>query len=166
MERIAVLLGGRAAEILFLGEPSTGAQDDLAKATDIASDMVRKYGMSALGLRTFERPRMAMVNTDLTAASPREHGDQTAAEIDREVDRLIQEGLRLATSVLEERREVIERLAERLLEEQQLSGRDVREALGLADPPEGGAAAAEVPDEGEGERARPSAESAAEVPVE
>ena len=69
--RIAVLLGGRAAEVLFLGEASTGAQNDLARATDIASDMVRKYGMSELGLRTFERPRAALVNTELTAATPR-----------------------------------------------------------------------------------------------
>jgi cell division protease FtsH len=129
--RIAVLLGGRAAELLFIGEPSTGAQDDLAKATDIASDMVRRYGMSQLGLRTFERPRVAMVNPELAAATPREHGDQTAASIDREVDRLIEEGLALASSVLKERREMVERLAERLLAEQQLSGVAVRQALGL-----------------------------------
>jgi cell division protease FtsH len=129
--RIATLLGGRAAELTFIGEPSTGAQDDLAKATDIASDMVRRYGMSQLGLRTFERPRMALVNPDLPAATPREHGDETAASIDREVDRIIQEGLQLATAVLEEHRTVVEKLAQRLLEEQQLSGLEVRRALGL-----------------------------------
>ncbi len=129
--RIAVLLGGRAAELLFIGEPSTGAHDDLAKATEIASDMVRKYGMSQLGLRTFERPRMAMVNPELGAASPRDHGDETAVSIDKEVDRLIQEGLELARKTLEERRAVVEALATRLLDEQQLSGLEIRRALGL-----------------------------------
>ena len=129
--RIATLLGGRAAELVFIGEPSTGAQDDLAKASEIASDMVRRYGMSQLGLRTFERPRMALVNPDLPVATPREHGDQTAANIDREVDRIIQDGLELATKVLGEHRATVEALAIRLLEEQQLSGVVVRQALGL-----------------------------------
>ena len=128
---IAVLLGGRAAEILFLGEPSTGAQDDLARATDMASDMVRKYGMSQLGLRTFERARMAMVNPDAVAASPREHGDQTAVNIDKEVDRLIEEGVELATSILQERREVVEQLAILLLDKQKLEGAEIHQALGL-----------------------------------
>ncbi len=129
--RIATLLGGRAAELLFLGEPSTGAENDLARATEIASDMVRRYGMSQLGLRTFERPRVAMVNPEAVAATPREHGDQTAVSIDKEVDRIIQEGLRVATKVLEEHRPAVEKLAVRLLEEQQLPGPEVREALGL-----------------------------------
>jgi cell division protease FtsH len=132
--RIAVLLGGRAAELIFIGEPSTGAQDDLGRATQIASDMVRKYGMSELGLRTYEGPRAAMVNPDLPTSTPRDHGDQTAASIDREVDRLIREGLDLARQVLEEREATVKELAERLMEEQQLPGTEVREALGLPEP--------------------------------
>jgi len=134
--RIAVLLGGRAAELLFIGEPSTGAHNDLARATDIASDMVRRYGMSQLGLRTYERPRAAMANPDIPTATPRDHGDQTAVSIDREVDRIIQEGLDLASQVLAERKATVEQLAERLMEEQQLSGREVRQALGLPEPEE------------------------------
>jgi len=131
---IAVLLGGRAAALLFVGESSTGAQDDLARTTDIASDMGRRFGMSQLGLRTFERPRSALVNPDLPTATPRDHGDETAVSIDREVNRIIQEGLDLATSLLREREEVVRQLAERLMEEQQLSGTDVRKALGLPEP--------------------------------
>lgn len=127
--RIAVLLGGRAAEILFIGEASTGAQDDLARATDIASDMVRRYGMSQLGLRTYERARTAMVNPELVAPTPREHGDETAANIDKEVDRLIQEGMAVATELLQKNRARIEKLAVRLLDEQQLSGEDVQKGL-------------------------------------
>jgi len=144
--RVAVLLGGRAAEMLFLGEPSTGAQGDLARASEIASDMVRKYGMSQLGLRTFDRPRAALVNPEVVATTPREHGEQTAENIDKEVDRIIQEGLALATSVLEERREIIEKLAARLLDAQQIAGTEVRAALGL--PPREEAKDEEAKDEG------------------
>jgi cell division protease FtsH len=129
--RIATLLGGRAAELVFCGEASTGAQNDLSRATEIASDMVRRYGMSQLGLRTFEQPRLAMVNENQPAAAPREHGAEAAANIDREVDRIIEEGLQLARKLLEEHREVMEQLAKRLLEQQQLSGPEVRKALGV-----------------------------------
>jgi cell division protease FtsH len=132
--RIAGLLGGRASELVFIGEPSTGAQDDLSRATDIASDMVRRYGMSQIGLRTFEKPRSALVNQDLPVASPRDHGDETAVNIDKEVERIIQEGLDLAISILEQHREIVEQLAEKLMEDQQLSGTQVREALGLPEP--------------------------------
>jgi cell division protease FtsH len=136
-DQIAVLLGGRAAELLFIGEASTGAGDDLGKATEIAGDMVRKYGMSELGLRTYERARSAMVNPELPTATPRDHGDTAAASIDQEVDRLIQEGLGRATEILETHTEQVRALAERLMKEQQLSGRDIREVLGLPEPPEG-----------------------------
>lgn len=128
---IAVLLGGRASEVLFLGEPSTGAQDDLARATDIASDMVRRYGMSELGLRTFERPRAALVNADMTAATPRDHGDQAAGSIDQEVDRLILEGLERATEILKEHEAAVLKMTDMLIERQKLSGAEVRAELGL-----------------------------------
>jgi hypothetical protein len=72
-----------------------------------------------------------MVNPDLVAATPREHGDQTAANIDKEVDRLIQEGLALATAILQEQRDIIDSLANRLLTEQQLTGTEIRRTLGL-----------------------------------
>ena len=132
---IAMLLGGRAAELLFIGEASTGAQDDLARATDIASDMVRRYGMSELGLRTFERTRAAMVNADASAATPRDHGDSTAVSIDQEVDRLILEGLEQATQILEENEAAVRGLTEELLERQKLTGDEVRQALGLPSAP-------------------------------
>ena len=144
MDTIAMALGGRAAELIFIGEPSTGAQQDLAQATEIATDMVRRYGMSALGLRTFERPRRALLENDLPVASPRDHGEETAVAIDREVDRILQEGLRRATEVLEERRDVVEVLFKQLLKHQQLEGTEVREALGL--PPIAAPVAEDKPD--------------------
>ena len=134
-DQIAVLLGGRAAELLFLGEPSTGAADDLARATQMASDMVRKYGMSALGSRTFERDRSAYVNVEMTAASPREHGDAAADGIDREVQRILDEAMQRARQALEDNRQTVEELAQRLLTEQSLKGSEIRAALGLPEPP-------------------------------
>lgn len=130
-DRITMLLGGRAAELLFIGEADTGAQMDLAQASEMAGDMVRKYGMSSLGLRTFERPRTSMLAPDLPISSPRDHGEETAVAIDREVNSILEEGLQQATSVLKEQRVVVESLFERLMEHQQLEGKEVREALGL-----------------------------------
>ncbi|MBW2735529.1 MAG: ATP-dependent zinc metalloprotease FtsH [Deltaproteobacteria bacterium] len=130
-DEIATLLGGRAAELAFIGEACTGAQDDLARATQIASDIVRKYGMSEVGLRTFDRDRAAMVNPELAVASPRDHGDQTAHSIDSEVQRLIADGLKKATEVLEKHRDAVETLCDELVDKQQLTGERVREELGL-----------------------------------
>ena len=135
--RIAGLLGGRAAELVFIGEASTGAGDDLRRATDIATDMVRRYGMSSLGLRTYERDVPLFVNQDKAGpGSSHDHGVETASGIDREVDRIIREGLELATEVLTQRKALVEALADRLLEEQNLSGDQVREALGLPNRPD------------------------------
>jgi cell division protease FtsH len=135
LDQLAVLLGGRAAEMLFIGEPSTGAHDDLSRATQLASDMVRKYGMSALGSRTFEQGRAAMVNADMLAGSPRLHGDQMADSIDKEVNQIVGEGLERATGLLESHRPAVEQMAQQLLETQELSGSQVRRALGLPERP-------------------------------
>lgn len=132
-DRIAVLLGGRAAEILFIGEPSTGAHDDLSRATQLAGDMVRRYGMSELGSRTFERARPAMVNSDFGLTTPIEHGDQMANSIDTEINRIVEEARTTATDLLQQHREAIEQLATELLEAQQLTGARVREVLGLSE---------------------------------
>ncbi|MCC6750233.1 MAG: ATP-dependent zinc metalloprotease FtsH [Deltaproteobacteria bacterium] len=136
LDRICVLLGGRAAEMLFIGQPSTGAHDDLTKATELASDMVRKYGMSELGSRTFDKTRALLVNAEVAAATPREHGERTAEEIDKQVARIVEEQLERARTTLTARRPVIEQLAGRLLEVQQLSGTELRQALGLPEPSE------------------------------
>ena len=146
-DQIAVLLGGRAAEMLFIGEPSTGAHDDLSRATEIASNMVRKFGMSSLGPRTYEQSRGGYVNADHSAATTsREHGDQTAGSIDKEVQSLVEEGLQRATTVLEEHRNTLEQLADELLKQQQLSGAHVRQALGLPEPATNTALKAVPPD--------------------
>jgi len=129
---IAVLLGGRAAELIFMGEASTGAADDLQRATQIASDMVRKFGMSPLGLRTFDRHQQRFVNDEmLPQQQSAEHGSEAAANIDREVDRIILDGLELAKRVLTRYRDTVDKVAIRLLEEQTLTGEELRSLLGM-----------------------------------
>ena len=72
-----------------------------------------------------------MVNADNVASTPRDHGDNTAGNIDREVDRLIQEGLEQAMKILKENEPVVRELTETLLEKQKLTGVEIRQALGL-----------------------------------
>src|SRR5579871_6658083 len=89
--RMAVLLGGRAAEHVVFGHVSTGAADDLAKVTDIARDMVMRYGMEEkLGLVSYESERPNFLNVPAgMGASERRYSDATAHDIDEAVRRII-----------------------------------------------------------------------------
>ena len=90
--KIAVLLGGRIAEELIFGEASTGAQNDLVKATDIAKSMVKAYGMSEkLGTITLERERQPQFVQIQTSQEKGDYSEETAREIDCEIRRIIDE---------------------------------------------------------------------------
>ena len=91
LDRLAVLLGGRVAEELIFGEISTGAQNDLQRATDIARSMVTEYGMSErLGLVTYERERRPMFLPE-SFASSKIYSEEKAAEIDEEISKVVEE---------------------------------------------------------------------------
>ena len=96
-------------------------------------------GPSPLGSRSFEGARTAMVNEELVR-SERNHGHQTADSIDREVEKLIEEGLERAKEILEEHRDVVETLVKELLETQSLSGDRIRNAMGKDNRPTAGGA--------------------------
>ena len=84
LDRLDVLLGGRVAEEIIFGDVSTGAQDDLQRATDLARHMITRYGMSdALGLATFEAPRQALFLQVPTGSAPREYSEETAGSSTR-----------------------------------------------------------------------------------
>jgi len=120
--RLAVLLGGRAAEALVIGEVSTGAGDDLVKATDIARDMVARYGMSTeVGPVVYERPQARFLATADGLLPERGLSDDTARRIDAAVRALVEEALDRATAVLSERRALLEDGAARLLAQETLS---------------------------------------------
>ncbi len=114
-DRLDVLLGGRVAEELVLGEPSTGAHDDLQRATDLAREMVTRYGLSpALGLAAFERPARALF-LDIPAGGAVEYSDATARVIDSEIRRLLNEAHERVRLTLEGERAALERVAHVLI---------------------------------------------------
>jgi cell division protease FtsH len=121
-QRMAILLGGRAAETLLIGEVSTGAEDDLARATDIARGMVMRFGMEdTIGLVTYERepPALLAPAPDL-AMQPRQFSEATGHDIDAAVRRLLDEAFEVARATLERRRDLLERAARLLLAQETL----------------------------------------------
>lgn len=128
--KIAVLLGGRIAEELIFGEASTGAQNDLVKATDIAKSMVKAYGMSAkLGAITLERERQPQFMQIQTAAEKGDYSEETAREIDCEVRRIIDEQFARVKQLLADKRTALQTGATTLLEREVLSGAELKAIL-------------------------------------
>jgi cell division protease FtsH len=131
-QKIAVLLGGRAAEKLVFNELSTGAADDLAKATDIAREMVMRYGMDeGLGYIAFEPPRRQML--DLAAGMLPERNlvsEDTQQRIDAAIRALVMGAFEHATLILARHRQVLERSARALLEKETLDEAEIRALTG------------------------------------
>lgn len=120
--KMAVLLGGRAAEQVVFGEVSTGAADDLARATDMARAMVLRYGMSdALGNVTYDRERSAFLEPGIPIPQSREYSEATANKVDEAVRALVDGALERAIAILKKNRTQLERAAEKLLETETLN---------------------------------------------
>ncbi|MER9140547.1 ATP-dependent zinc metalloprotease FtsH [Mesorhizobium sp. M0830] len=121
--KMAVLLGGRAAEWIVFDHLSTGAADDLAKVTDIARAMVTRYGMSArLGHVVLEKDPRSFLAPNPLAGGPREHdyGEAAADAIDTEVRGIVEAAFERTVGLLTERRDLLEKAARRLLETETL----------------------------------------------
>jgi cell division protease FtsH len=120
--RMAVLLGGRAAELVVFGQLSTGAADDLAKATDMARDMVVRYGMEEkLGPVSYDTDRPTFLNVPSALEwQQRRYSDQTARDIDESVRRIVERVLARAIAVLTQQRNVLDHGAALLLERETL----------------------------------------------
>ncbi len=138
--RMAVLLGGRAAERLIFDELSTGAADDLAKATDIARSMVTRFGMDeGLGQVALDEAPSTFLGVPAQAfGQTRRYSEQTARDVDEAVRRLVEQAFSSATDILRQRRPVLERMAQRLLETETLSGADLKAMIGDETPRESG----------------------------
>jgi cell division protease FtsH len=114
--KMAVLLGGRASEQLVFGEISTGAADDLARATDIAKAMVLRYGMSeALGNVAYDRDRSPFLQPNIPMPQQRDYGEATADAVDAAVRALVDAAFAAATKILEHNRPLLDRAAAALL---------------------------------------------------
>jgi cell division protease FtsH len=125
--QLAVLLGGRTAEAIVIGEVSTGAQNDLMRATDIARAMVTEYGMSdAIGPVNHEGQRRGPFIETPFAPERGAYAEDTARVIDAEVKRIIETSERQARTILTERRGVLELLSNRLLEKEVIEGDELR----------------------------------------
>ncbi len=125
LNRIATLLGGRAAEEIVFGDISTGAHDDLSRATDIARSMVKEYGMSSrLGQVYFAGNKQ---NRLLNPVSENrgEYSDVTADLIDKEVQQIIDEQYERAMGILKSRREILDQAVIKLLEHEVIEGDDL-----------------------------------------
>ena len=125
--KIAVLLGGRVAEETIYQEISTGAQDDLLKATDIAKSMVKAYGMSEkLGQVSFERDRRPMFLQAPQTDTAVDYSEETSREIDCEVRRIIDEQYERVTTLLGAQRPVLREAATVLLGKETISGDELK----------------------------------------
>ncbi|MBI1832044.1 MAG: ATP-dependent zinc metalloprotease FtsH, partial [Planctomycetes bacterium] len=132
--RLCVLLGGRVAEELVFGDVSTGAQDDLQKATDIALSMVTQYGMSEeLGLRTFESERRSPF-LDMPTGSRKDYSEEKASAIDKEVASLLEQAHLRVRTLLTQHRSTLDRVARWLLEKEVMDGDQLRLMLAQAAP--------------------------------
>ncbi len=130
VDKISVLFGGRIAEEIIFQEVSTGAQNDLIRATDIAERMVREFGMSDLGLVTFEKERRPLfLETGMGYDTGRQVSEETARGIDGEVKKIIELSRIQARKILEEHQPQLRILAQRLLEKEVVEGEELREIL-------------------------------------
>lgn len=152
-DRLAVLLGGRSAEETVFGEISSGASNDLERATDIARRMVTELGMSdVLGPVTFQHRRTVFLQGPEGAGESSAYSEATAEKIDAEVHRLVVEAHQRARAILEQDRAALDQLAQRLLEKEVVDRVELRELLGKPPhetetephPPEVGHVPAEV----------------------
>jgi cell division protease FtsH len=126
--RMAVLFGGRAAEQLVFGRVTTGAADDITKATDIARHLVSEYGMEIeLGPMTYDAPRRGFLAEQL--GPERHYAEQTAREIDCAIRRRLEDALRRALAILKANRPLLERAAQRLLADETLEGEALDDLL-------------------------------------
>jgi cell division protease FtsH len=138
--KMAMLLGGRAAEMLLVGHASTGAADDLAKATDIARSMVMRFGMDEtlgqVALESQPSPLLGPLPEGLDLGQ-RQYSQETAREIDCAVRTLIDAAFQRATALLTQRRGVLEEGSQRLLARETLNEEDIVQLVQAAAVPAG-----------------------------
>ena len=131
LDRLAVLLGGRVAEELVFGEISTGAQNDLQRATDIARSMITEYGMSdRLGLVTYESPRQPTFLPEGYSAR-QTYSETKATQIDEEITNVMEQTHQRVRGLLSKRREVLDKLARLLSEKEIVQGDELRQMLSI-----------------------------------
>lgn len=132
LDKLCVMLGGRVAEEIIFNEVSTGAQNDLQRAADIARSMVTEYGMSErFGPLTFGKERKPLFLDIGLPPGPKEYSEEIARQIDQEVKRLIDESNEKVRNILSQNQDKLRSLAAVLLEKETLEGEEIRKILGI-----------------------------------
>ncbi len=122
--QLAILMGGRCAEEIFMNRMTTGAGNDIVRATELARKMVCEYGMSELGPLTYgKKEQEVFLGRDI--AQSRDYSDDTAQQIDKAVRRLVDEGYNSAYKILDENREIMHAMAAALLERETLDAAEI-----------------------------------------
>jgi cell division protease FtsH len=130
ISEIATLLGGLVAEKMVFGQSSTGASSDLKKASNLARKMVKEYGMSSLGSIVFgEKEELAFLGQEFEGQ--RNYSEEVAAKIDAEVAKIIGESQELAQKTLTDKRDVLEKVANRLIEKETIEKEEYEELIGI-----------------------------------
>jgi cell division protease FtsH len=129
--KVAILMGGRVAEELFMRHMTSGAGNDIERATEIARRMVCEFGMSPLGPIAFRRPAGPFSNDDQTSG----FSEATARRVDDEIREIVMRGYESARQILENDRNVVRSLAEELLERESLDGDEIRHVLATCEVP-------------------------------
>jgi cell division protease FtsH len=123
--QLAILMGGRIAEELFMHHITTGAGNDIERATEMARKMVCEWGMSDLGPMSFGK-KEEQIFLGREIAQHRDYSESTAIRIDEQVYKLVQLGYERAKTLIEERGDALARIAEALLEREVLDGAEVK----------------------------------------
>jgi cell division protease FtsH len=123
--QLAILMGGRVAEERFMNHVTTGAGNDIERATDLARKMVCEWGMSDLGPMSFGK-KEEQIFLGREIAQHRDYSEATAIRIDEQVNKLVTEGYQSAKQILNDQAEALVRIAEALLEREVLDGAEVR----------------------------------------
>jgi cell division protease FtsH len=132
IDRICVMLGGRAAEAVACGDVSTGAQNDLERATETARQMVCRFGMSEkLGPLTYGRSQSLRFLESAYASEERNFSEETARAIDAEVRELVETQYARAKQIVEQKRTTLEHIATRLLEVETLERKELEELVSV-----------------------------------
>ncbi len=130
LNRIAVLMGGRAAEEIMLNTITTGAGNDIEKATEIARKMVCEWGMSSLGPVSFsEEGKEVFLGRDM--AVKKTYSEETAKLIDKEIQNIVEQGYQIALKIVRENRDKVEKMAQTLLEKEVIESKEIDEILGI-----------------------------------
>ncbi len=126
--QVAVLMGGRAAEELFMHHMTSGASNDIERATDIAQHMVCEWGMSALGMRAFRK-----AGNTYEADKSHPVSEATARRVDEEIEKIINDGYTRATGLLDRNRAAVKLIADALLDQEALDAEELKALLARAE---------------------------------